>query len=145
MGVISVATTDSADFLPRGIWLAPWLDPDAGCGNLRPPQGQRHMENRHPVDELAAIREERRRLAEREQILRMRLLKPGADLVGEGYVASVSSFERAELDRAKLEAHFGSAIVAACEKTTTYKIVSLCKRARQWKAPARVNDVVEAP
>jgi hypothetical protein len=42
------------------------------------------MENRHPVNELAEIRAERRRLTTRETALRVRLLKSGANLRGQG-------------------------------------------------------------
>ena len=41
------------------------------------------MENRHPVNELA-VRAERRRLTTRETALRVRLLKSGANLRGQG-------------------------------------------------------------
>jgi hypothetical protein len=60
------------------------------------------MPNRHPVDELAEIRAERRRLAEREAALRVQLLASGADLEGDEYSASVREFEREELSRPSL-------------------------------------------
>jgi hypothetical protein len=101
------------------------------------------MENRHPVDELAEIRAERRRLAERENALRARLLMAGADLEGDEYRASICEFERGELDRDALERSFGKAAVAVCVRTTRYKIISLSKRARPRRAPAQV-DTVEA-
>jgi hypothetical protein len=102
------------------------------------------MDNRHPVDELAEIRAERRRLGEREAALRSQLLMPNADLVGDDYFAHVHQFEREELSRAALEQRFGTAAVAACVRIVNYKIVALSRRARQRRAPAHV-DAVEAP
>jgi hypothetical protein len=94
------------------------------------------MENRHPVDELAEIRAERRQLGERENALRLRLLMSGADLIGDEHVAQVLEFEREELDRLALEQRFGKAAVAACVNRMNYKIVSLSKRARPRRVPA---------
>src|SRR6266704_459066 len=94
------------------------------------------MGNRHPVDELAEIRAERRRLGEREEALRLQLLLAGADLEGDEHVASVHEFEREELDRDALEQRFGKAMVAACVRIVSYRIVSLSRRARQRRAPA---------
>jgi hypothetical protein len=102
------------------------------------------MPNRHPVDELAEIRTERRRLAERESALRARLLVAGADLEGDEHRASVCEFERGELDRDALEQSFGKAAVAVCVRTTRYKIISLTKRPRPRRAPVQV-EAVEAP
>jgi hypothetical protein len=99
------------------------------------------MENRHPVDELAEIRAERRRLAEREEALRMQLLLTDADLEGDEYRAYVHAFERRELDRALLEQHFGKAVVAGCERVISYRIVALNKRTRQRRAPAPADAV----
>jgi hypothetical protein len=99
------------------------------------------MENRHPVDELAEIRAEKRRLSERENALRMRLLMTGADLVGDEQIAQVLEFERKELDRSALEQRFGKAAVAACVHRVAYKIVSLSKRTRQRRAPTQVGAI----
>jgi hypothetical protein len=95
------------------------------------------MENRHPVDELAEIRAERRKLAEHEEALRVRLLRSNADLVGQDYEARVQIFERMELNRSALEARFGTAQVRACEQVVAHRIISLTKRPpRRQKAPA---------
>ena len=48
------------------------------------------MTNRHPVDELADVRAERRRVEEREKELRRALLAEGASLVGDAWAASVT-------------------------------------------------------
>jgi hypothetical protein len=93
------------------------------------------MVNRHPVDELAEIRAERRRLAEREDVLRRQLLEPGADLEGDAYCAHIHRFEREELNRAALERRFGEAAVAACLRPVRYQIVAVNRRA----APALVD------
>jgi hypothetical protein len=100
------------------------------------------MVNCHPVDELAEIRAERRRLAEREDVLRRQLLEPGADLEGDNYQAHIHRFEREELNRAALERRFGEAAVAACLRPVRYKIVALNRRAHQRTAPAPVDAEV---
>jgi hypothetical protein len=99
------------------------------------------MENRHPVDELAGIRAEKRRLSERENALRVRLLMTGADLVGDEHMAQVLEFEREELDRGALEQRFGKTAVTACVHRVAYKIVSLSRRARQRRAPTQVEAI----
>jgi hypothetical protein len=95
------------------------------------------MQNRHPVDELAEIRAEKRRLSERENALRIRLLMTGADLVGDEHLAQVLDFEREELDRDALEQRFGKTAVAACVNRVNHKIISLSKRARPRRAPTQ--------
>jgi hypothetical protein len=101
------------------------------------------MGNRHPVDELAEIRAERRRLEMRELALRNRILRGDVDLDGDDYRAKVASFERAYLDRAKLEQRFGRAAVTECTRTVGYQVISLSRRKRTRTAePA---DAAEVP
>jgi hypothetical protein len=101
------------------------------------------MGNRHPVDELAEIRAERRRLELRELALRNRILRGDVDLDGDDYRAKVASFERAYLDRAKLEQRFGRAAVAECTRTVGYQVISLSRRKRT--RTTKLADAAEVP
>ena len=101
------------------------------------------MGNRHPVDELAEIRVERRRLGMRELALRNRILRGDVDLNGEEHRAEIKAFEREELDRAKLEQRFGRAAVAECTRTVEYQVISLSRRKRT--RTTKLADVIEVP
>jgi hypothetical protein len=94
----------------------------------------------HPVDELAQVRAERRRLAQKEEMLRQVLLRDHADLVGADYQATVQTFERQEIDRELLVQRCGHAVARACEKTVNYRIVSLAKRPQSAR-PAQAEAV----
>ena len=54
---------------------------------------------KHIIDEFAEVRAERRKWTLDEEAICRRLLRTGADLVGDEYVATLQSFERQELDR----------------------------------------------
>jgi hypothetical protein len=99
------------------------------------------MGNRHPVDQLAEIRAEKRRLSERENALRVRLLMTGADLLGDEHMAAVTTFTRPEINQRLLEQCFGRAAVAACTQTVEYRVVTLRKRDRQRRAPTQIEAV----
>ena len=54
---------------------------------------------KHIIDEFAEVRAERRKWTLDEEAICRRLLRTGADLVGDEYVATLQSFERQELER----------------------------------------------
>ena len=71
--------------------------------------------NRHPVDELADIRAERKRLDEREAELRDILLFADADgRAGSEFTARVVTRQQRRLDRTLLAQRFGSEAVEQC-------------------------------
>lgn len=102
------------------------------------------MPNRHPVDELAALRAERRRLGTLEEALRIRLLMANADLEGAEYRAIVNTFTPQELDYDKLTLHFGRAVINSCTRAVPYRVISLHKHPRQRRAPTQI-ETIEAP
>jgi hypothetical protein len=77
--------------------------------------------NRHPVDELADVRAEIKRLEERESELQEALLKPGAELVGEEHQAHRIEYDRRHLDRDLLVSRFGEAAIAKCYVLTPFR------------------------
>ena len=80
---------------------------------------------KHIIDEFAEVRAERRKWTLDEEAICRRLLRTGADLVGDEYVATLQSFERQELDRELCSnSDFGSAAVARCELTVRFAIRS---------------------
>jgi hypothetical protein len=98
------------------------------------------MNNRHPVDELADVREELRRLEAREKELREMLLADGADLIGDDLIGDdligdewrarrIDSSQR-RLDQVKLVARFGEGAVDECRSPITCAVLRLKKRAQ---------------
>lgn len=83
------------------------------------------LPNIHPVDELAAIREEIAQLAGRADQLRDGLLQDGADLEGDQHTARIIDGKRETLDRKALVEAFGAAMLAPYVRTTTYKTVKI--------------------
>jgi hypothetical protein len=81
--------------------------------------------NVHPVDELAALREEIKQLTTRESELRDMLLKPGADLQGEQYTAGVIPSTRETVDKAALIAELGKDAVRPFLKTSLVRTLKL--------------------
>lgn len=81
--------------------------------------------NVHPVDELAAIREEMKQLKSREDEIRDMLLKEGADLNGEQYTAGIIPSTRETVDKAALIAELGREAVAKFMKTSLVRTVKL--------------------
>jgi hypothetical protein len=81
--------------------------------------------NRHPVDELADIRAERRRIEEREAELRNILLADGADLHGHDYRARITTIRQRRLNRDLLEQRFGPEAVAECCIPATFTFINL--------------------
>jgi hypothetical protein len=86
-----------------------------------------HIElpNVHPADELSAVREEIKILADRESELRALLLADGADLKGDQYTATITPGVRETLDRKAITEAFGEKAIAPFIKATAYKTVKL--------------------
>ena len=63
--------------------------------------------NRHPVDELADIRAEIKRLETREAELKTALAADGCNLDGDEFEASVSRISAERVDTAALRKHLG--------------------------------------
>lgn len=85
--------------------------------------------NRHIVDKLADVRERLKELKAEEEMLKDAVLASG-DVEGDEHIAQITESERGSLDRAKLEAKFGKATIAACCKTTTVVAVRVLRKAR---------------
>lgn len=81
--------------------------------------------NVHPVDELAAVREEIKQLQTHADELRDKLLEDGADLKGDQYTANVIPGVRETLDRKAIEEAFGEKAIAPFLKKTNFKTVKL--------------------
>lgn len=79
--------------------------------------------NVHPADELAALREDIKRLQARADDVRDDLLKEGADLVGNEYYADIKDQTRETLDRKALEDTYGADFVKPFLKCTSFKVV----------------------
>jgi hypothetical protein len=86
------------------------------------------LPNRHPVDELADIRAERRRLDEREAQIRAALLAGGASLVGNEYTATVAAEQQRRLNHQLLEQRFGPEAVNQCKAPVVITTIRLKPR-----------------
>lgn len=84
--------------------------------------------NVHPVDELAATREEIKIMQGRADELRDMLLAEGASLEGDQHTAVIIPGSRETLDRKALEEAFGAEVIAPFLKSTTYKTVKLVEK-----------------
>jgi len=84
--------------------------------------------NVHPVDELAAVREEIKILQKRESELRDQLLVEGADLHGDQYTANIIPGVRETLDRKAITEAFGEAVIAPFIKATHYQTLKLVEQ-----------------
>jgi Lar family restriction alleviation protein len=84
--------------------------------------------NVHPVDELAAVREEIKLLQQHADDLRDQLLAEGADLNGDQYVANIVPGVRESLDRKAITEAFGEAAIAPFIKATHYQTVKLMEK-----------------
>ena len=81
--------------------------------------------NIHPVDELAAVREEIKQLQARADELRDGLLEKDADLRGDMYSAKLVASKRESLDKQALIEAFGEAVIAPYIKTTQFTTVKI--------------------
>ena len=87
--------------------------------------------NRHPVDQLADVREMIREMKEREDALRTALMAPGADLCGAEFKGRLVTSVRSVLDRDALEARFGTEAVKACCRDAQSTAVRLVRRRKR--------------
>ena len=89
---------------------------------------ENQLVNIHPADELAALREEIKQLQARESELRDQLLKEGADLQGEQYIAGIIPSTRESVDKNALIAELGRSAVERFLKSTIVRTVKLIPR-----------------
>jgi hypothetical protein len=84
------------------------------------------LPNIHPVDELAALREEIAGLQDRADQIRDALLLEGAEVIrGDQHTARIAEAKRETLDKKALIEAFGEKIIAPYLKTTVYKVVKI--------------------
>ncbi len=81
--------------------------------------------NRHPVDELADIREQMKPLKQREEELRQMILDGECEAEGNEYVATVTVAVREKLDEAKLKKELGMAMLRPFVRASEIKTVRL--------------------
>lgn len=86
------------------------------------------MSNRHLVDQLADLREQRKRLDEEEAYLRQALEQPGADLQGDEYEAHVQRQSSSRLDRKKFEARYGRAALDGLMSSSEFNVIKLWRK-----------------
>ena len=89
------------------------------------------MSNRHPVDKLADIRAEIKRLQEEETWLRHELEQPGADLHGDEYEAHVELKSSSRLDRKKFEERYGRKALDGLMSSSEFKTIKLWRKRTQ--------------
>lgn len=85
------------------------------------------LRNRHPVDELAEVRAEAKRLKDREDELRKQILDGSCGLIGYDHEAKLSETESERVDVKAARAALGDQL-APFLKTTRVKMVRLAKR-----------------
>ena len=82
-------------------------------------------QNRHPVDELADIRERMKPLKRREEELRQMILDHECEAEGEEYAAAVSVTVRENLDQAKLIKEMGMKVLRPFMRTSEIRTIRL--------------------
>jgi len=86
------------------------------------------MQNRHPVDRLADIRSEIKRLEAEEEKLRAYLLEHPSDRTGEEHIAIVGSQSRRRVDLKGLADEVGASILARFTSFKSTMLVRLQQR-----------------
>ena len=81
--------------------------------------------NRHPVDALADIRREIKRLQEEETFLRAELEQPGASLEGDEFLAAVERKSSSRLDRKKFEERYGRKALDGLMSSSEFTTIKL--------------------
>jgi hypothetical protein len=89
------------------------------------------MQNRHPVDELADVRAEIRRLTEREQELRTYVLEHPHDRLGQEHVATLGEQQRKQIDLRALSDEVGASLLGRFTTFCTSITVKLRERASE--------------
>lgn len=92
--------------------------------------------NRHPVDELADVREQIKKLEGRELQLRAAILRGECSLSGDEYEANVVKQRRETLDTKEIKRQLGRERLAQFMRATEVAIVKLEKLgagdSREW-------------
>lgn len=83
--------------------------------------------NRHPVDELADIRAEQKRLKDREDELKAQILAAPNDLTGFDYLAVVTTVESERVDTKAVRELLGEKINSVIKKSSS-RVVKTFKR-----------------
>ena len=78
--------------------------------------------NRHPVDRLADLRVQIKKLTEEADRLRVAIVESG-DMIGDECFAKLVPKKQSRLDRRALEYCFGKAAVAACSRSFTQDVL----------------------
>ena len=86
------------------------------------------MANRHPVDRLADVRTEIKKLEAAEAELRKKIIDGKHGLVGDQYLAEVRETVRETVDNALVRKHLGPDGIKPFLKTSTTQIVRLTER-----------------
>jgi hypothetical protein len=86
------------------------------------------VQNRHPVDQLADVRSEIKRLEAEEVKLRTYLLEHPQDRAGEEHVAVIGSQSRKRVDLKALADEVGASILARFTTFGTAMVVRLQQR-----------------
>ena len=84
--------------------------------------------NRHPVDELADLRADIKRLEDRADTLRRMILDGKCGLVGADHYASIRTTQRESLDAKSLRREFGEEALRRFTVTRVSEVVSVNKR-----------------
>jgi hypothetical protein len=85
--------------------------------------------NRHPVDRLADVRREIRRLEQERDVLRAYVLDHPEDRVGDDYSAIPFTQQRRRLDLVALELEVGRDVIERCSNSLTVNQVRVRRRA----------------
>jgi len=86
------------------------------------------MSNRHPIDRLADLRSEIKRLEAEEAELRKEILNGEHGLIGDQWIASVKVSDRESLDTALVRKHLGPEGVKPFLKVSTVQLLKLTER-----------------
>ena len=92
------------------------------------------MTNRHPADELADVRAEKKQLEAREAELREMILRDPKLREGDEHTVLVEKRKRTTLDRDALVEEFGEHAIDLCSKTTEATFVTVVRRGANPKA-----------
>jgi len=84
--------------------------------------------NRHPVDELADIRAEQKRLKDREDELRQMIISGQVGPVGDQHEASIRETVSERLDTAAVRKEFGLAKLRPFLKPSTTTVITVKPR-----------------
>lgn len=84
--------------------------------------------NRHPVDQLAEVREQIRTLQDREKEIRDRILANPDDLAGDEFAARITTSDTATLDRKAIEKAMGEAWLAGFLKRSSVTRITVAER-----------------